>query len=120
MKHAALGLLLTAVVSGVVWGVWGRPTVPIAAAFGLIATLIHVAAVGLLRPVLTPPFDRLAKRWAMGMGSRFVGVAALAIFVLRDPGPELALASAVGFLGVMIPLLFSEMYLLWVSLRTKR
>lgn len=120
MKHTALGVSLTAVVSGAVWGVWGGPAVPSAAVFGLVATLIHVAAVGLLRPALVPPFDRLAKRWAMGMGLRLGGVGALAVFVLRDPGPELALASAFGFLGVMIPLLFSEMYLLWVSLRTKR
>jgi hypothetical protein len=120
VREAGLGITLTALVTGLVWFLWGWVAVPGALVFGLLATGIHVVAIGLLRPALVQPFDRLLKRWFWGTLLRGAGVFVLAaaLFVFRGTIP--ALPTALGFLGVLIPLLFSEMRLLIVTLRTGR
>lgn len=68
---------------------------------GVVATGSQVAAVGLLFPKMAAPTDVFVRRWAGGMVVRLVGLA-LAI-VLFAP-----LAGTLGFLGVLLPLLFTE------------
>ncbi len=120
MKHAALGFLLTVAVSAVVWFAWGVAAVPSAAIFGGVAAFIHVAAAGLLQPALVPPFERLVRRWAIGLGIRFAGVALLAVVLLMEWDRFPTLPTVVGCLGVLIPTLLSEMRMLLLTLQAGR
>lgn len=120
MKLAAVGLGLTALVGGSVWLVSGRDAALAAGLFGFLAAAVHVVAVAVLRPALVPPFERAWVRWAAGVALRMAGAAALAVAVVVAPERFPPLATALGFLGVLIPLLFHEMYLLAVLLRTAR
>ena len=106
------GVALTAVAAVLSGLIWGREALLPAISFGLLATLIHVTSVALLKPGLRGSFNKLMKRWAMGLGLRLVGVVifAVVVFVQRDLFP--ALPAMVGFVGVLLPLLFSEMRLI--------
>ena len=119
MKRAAAGLVLTTVVTAIVGFAWGWPATAPAAVFGLLATAIHVAAVGLLEPALEPPFDRMLKRWAAGLALRLAGAALLGAAVVLRPATFSPLPSVAGFLGVLLPLLASEMRLVMQKLRNR-
>ncbi len=112
MRFAAWGLGLTVVWTGAAWLLWGPGALLGAWAFGLLATAIQLAAVGWLRPALGAPFPVLLKRWAAGMGLRFGGVVAFAALVAADGERFPPLPSALGLVGVLIPLLFMEIRLL--------
>lgn len=109
MRDFGLGLTLTGVVTVVAWLIWGAGVLVAAVVFGLVATLIHTLAVALLRSSLEGPLKRLLKRWAMGMGLRLMGVAlfGVAVYLREDLFP--AVPTAVAFLGVLLPLMLSEM-----------
>lgn len=108
MKVLAVGLGLTAAVTGMLWLVWGQTALIPGATFGVLATVVQTVAVAMVRPVWTAPFDRFAVRWLAGIGLRLLGVAAIVVVVLlrRDLFPPLPTAFA--YLGVLIPLLFTE------------
>jgi hypothetical protein len=120
MRSAAAGLGLTVAIAGIVWAVSGRDAASAAGMAGLLATVIHVTAVSLLKPALVRPFERLWRRWAMGLGVRLAGLAAVATVMLAAPRRFPTLPTAVGFAGVLLPLLVSEMHLLVVAMRTER
>lgn len=119
VRRSATGLALVVAVAAVVGAVWGRAAVVPAAVFGVLAAAIHVLAVGLLEPVLVPPYDRTLKRWAVGMGLRLTGVALLAGTVFAWPETFPPLPTVTGFLAVLIPLLFGEMRLVMHRLRKR-
>jgi hypothetical protein len=102
------GLALTAGLAGVGWGVWGRHAVMAILAFGLLATAIQLVAVLVLRPGLAAPFRVLVMRWSLGVGLRLGGIVVfvVAVVVRRETFPPLP--SALGYLGVVVPLLFME------------
>lgn len=108
MIQVGVGLALTAGVTAASALLWGEGGVVPAAAFGLLATAIQAVAVRLVQPVLRSPFRALAKRWAFGMGLRLVGVVLMAVAVSLDPVRFEPLPTALGYLGVVIPLLFME------------
>ena len=112
MTDLVSGLALTGLMTGVVWLIWGTAGVPAAAGFGLLAAVLHGAAVALLKPALRGPVKRLMARWAMGMGLRMVGVLVFAVVVFTQRELIPPLPAAVGYIGVLLPLLFSEMRLL--------
>ncbi|HET7039399.1 MAG TPA: hypothetical protein VFH97_05895 [Gemmatimonadales bacterium] len=120
MKPAAVGIVLTALIAGCAWALGGPSAARAAGLAGLLATGIHVAAVALLRPALVRPFERLWVRWAMGMGARLAGLAAVAVAILVAADRFPALPTAFGFVGVLLPLLFSEMRLVAGAMRTER
>lgn len=111
MSLAGAGLGLTALWAGVGWMVWGQPAVPAVLAFGLLATGIQVGATALMRRGGEAAFAVLARRWGAGMGMRLGGVVALAAAVAVDPEHFPPLASALGYLGVVLPLLILELRL---------
>lgn len=111
MKMLGAGLLLTALVSLIEWLAWGRSALVAGVTFGLLATAIQTAAVVALKPALAGPFPALVKRWAVGMGLRLVGVVLIAVLVLVNREVFPPLPAAVGYLGVIIPLLFGEIRL---------
>jgi hypothetical protein len=103
-----LGLALTAGVTAVLWLAWGEAAVLPGVAFGLLATAIQVASAALIRPAAHGEFKVLIRRWGIGVGLRLGGVAAfvVAVGVRRDLFPPLP--TAFGYLGVVVPLLFTE------------
>ncbi len=112
MRFVGWGLGLTALWVGVGWVVWGGGALLGAGIFGLLATVIQLLAVAWLRPVLGAPFAMLLKRWGVGMGLRFGGLVAFAALVALDRERFPPLPSALGYVGVLIPLLFMETRLL--------
>lgn len=106
------GLLLTAMIAGIAWRVWGEQAGTAAAIFGLLATGIQVGALALMQParraVGRAGFTKFMARWGAGMGLRFLGVVALAIAAAVDRTHFPALPVALGFVGVLLPLLVLE------------
>jgi hypothetical protein len=109
------GAVLTALLAGIAGRAWGTPAAVAAAIFGAIATAIQVAAIRLMAPVRAPPsgatFSKYMGRWGAGMGLRFLGVVLLALAAGLDPVHFPPLAGALGFLGVLLPLLVLEVRL---------
>lgn len=110
MKAAiVVGLLLTLAVAALLWVVAGQHTLFAAVTFGLLATAVNAAAIAALKPAIHGSFRQLAGRWAVGMGLRLFGAALWLTAVLVDRVMFPPLPSALGYLGVLIPLLFAEM-----------
>ena len=107
-----LGLLLTAVLSGLSLRLWGTQAAIATAVFGAIALLIQLTALRLMASVKNAKFDRFIARWGIGMGLRFLGVVALALASGLDKAHFPPVPVAVGFLGVLIPLLIYEVRLI--------
>ena len=109
MKLALFGAALTVLVAAVVWLGWGSGAAGAAAGFGALATAIHLGAVAALKPAMHGPFERLARRWAFGLTLRFGGAAVLGVAAVWRPDVFPPLPVAIGYLGVLVPLLFTEM-----------
>jgi hypothetical protein len=108
-QAAALGIFLTAVVSALGLILGDSASMRAAAMFGGLATGLEVAAVALAAPMLeSRDYQGLMVRWALGMLLRMLGVVALPIAVLADRSTFPPLPSALGFLGVLVPLLLFE------------
>ena len=120
MRQAALGVTLTAAASAVSWWLGGVAAAVATLAAGILATGIETVALRLLLPALEPPFERLVKRWAYGLGLRLGGVGLVGVAVVRWPAQFPPLPTALGFVAVLIPLLFGEMRLVVTRLRTAR
>ena len=112
MRLLGVGLLLTAGVAVLLWLGWDWKVAIAGAAFGLLATLIHVAAVAALRRAWNAPLKELAKGWAIGVALRLGGAAVWMAAVLLRGDLFPPLPTAIGFLAVLIPLLFMEMWFL--------
>ena len=108
----AVGLLASVVVSAVAYVLWGAQGAVAAGIFGALAVAIQLAVLALIEPVKQGPIKPLIKRWGMGMGLRALGVVAIAVAVGLDRTHFPPLATALGFLGVLLPLLFFEVRLL--------
>lgn len=120
MRHLGAGLLLTVVVALLAGRLWGRDAAVAGAIAGVLAAGIESGAVTLLRRALDPPFERLLKRWALGLGLRLGGLALVVGAVVLWPRRFPVLPTAVGFVAVLIPLMLGEMWLVWTKLRTTR
>jgi hypothetical protein len=97
MTAYALLLGIGVALVGVAAILGGRPAV-IGAGIALGAQLWAVA---LLRPAMRAPNPQFMARWLGGMGIRLL---ALAVTLIWSP----TLPAALGFLGVLLPLLFLE------------
>lgn len=104
-----IGLLLTVAVSGLAFAIWGAEAVPASVTFGLVATAIQLASARMVVPAARDGrFQMFAQRWAMGMLLRLAGVALIPVAVLAARPLFLPQAAAVGYLGVLLPLLYWE------------
>ncbi len=108
MKVATLGLFLTGLVAAVAWLAWGNDALLPSALFGMVATAIQVTATVVARLASMSPFPVFVQRWAVGIGLRLAGVALLALAVALRRDLFAPLPAALGFLGVLIPLLLVE------------
>jgi hypothetical protein len=108
VRLSALGTVLTLGVTALLWWVWGSKAILPGVVFGGLATGIQLAAVAVVTPMVDGPYAKFMSRWAVGMGLRLagIGVFVACAVVLRDLFPPLPTAFA--YLGVLIPLLFSE------------
>ena len=120
MRHPVVGLLLTGGVAVMASRLWGTSAAIAAGSAGLLATGIESVSVVLLSRALEPPFERLFKRWAIGLGLRVGGLLLVVAAALGWPARFPAVPTATGFVAVLIPLLLGEMWLVWTKLRTKR
>jgi hypothetical protein len=109
---AVVGAILSAIMAGVSARLWGRQAAIAAGSFGLLATAIQLGAIALLRPVRGAPFSKFIARWGAGMGLRALGIVAIALAAGFDRSHFPPLATALGFLGVLLPLLFYEVRLI--------
>lgn len=108
MKHLAWGLTLTAVVTALlVWGFGAAALIP-GLVFGALATAIQMAAGLFLRRAAGKPFEQLLKAWGMGMGLRVLGMFLFLAAVLADRTVFPPVPTALAFVGVLIPLMFSD------------
>lgn len=108
----ALGCVLTLLMAGISWRIWGEEARLATIIFGLFATAIQLGALELMKPVGSTNLSKFMARWGAGMGLRFLGVVALAIAAAVDRTHFPALPAALGFLGVLLPLLVLEVRLL--------
>ena len=109
MKRLAPGVVLTAVVTALlVWG-FGRVTLLPGLLFGGMATAIQLAAAGFLRRSAGKPFEQLLKAWGLGMALRMLGMFLFLGAVLADRTLFPPLPTALAYVGVLIPLMFSDL-----------
>jgi len=81
---------------------------PAAAIGGGVALAAQLWAVALLRPKMGAPTPEFMSRWLGGMAIRFLAVSALLVWAATHRASLPPLPAALGFLGVLLPLLFLE------------
>ena len=96
----ALGVVLVAI-AGALGG-------KAAAIGGAVAVVAQLWAVLLLRPVMKAPNPQFMARWLGGMGIRFLALAALLVWAVTHRASLAPLPAGLGYLGVLLPLLFLE------------
>jgi hypothetical protein len=111
MMVLRLGLGLTVGVTAIMVLFWGWEALIPGVVFGLLSTGTQLAAHRLLVATKDAPFAQLAQRWLAGMTLRLAGIALVftAIGLDRELFPPLP--TVIGYLGVVIPLLFTEVRL---------
>jgi hypothetical protein len=95
-----VGLGLSAVVT--VFGGWS------AGVGGVVAVVGQTGAVLLIRPVIGAPNKEFVPRWLAGMALRAALVIGLVVFAALHRSTLSPLPAALGCLGVLLPLLFTE------------
>jgi hypothetical protein len=95
-----VGLVLVAVVGWV-----GRGGALIG---GAVALASQLAAVALLRPAMAAPNPEFMARWLGGMGIRALALGTLLAVSATHRAALPLMATMLGFLGVLLPLLFVE------------
>jgi hypothetical protein len=101
-----LALSLAAALVGLLLAGW-RGAVS-AGTFGLLATAIQLLAARSMQGRADAPLREFARGWAGGMGLRMLGVVLVGVVIWLDSARFPALPAAMGFLGVLVPLLFLE------------
>ena len=109
VKQVAPGLVLTAVVTALLVWVFGRVALMPALVFGGIATAVQLAASRLLRQASGKSFEQLLKAWGLGMALRMAGMLLFLGAVLTDRTLFPPLPTALAYVGVLIPLMFSDL-----------
>ncbi|HEX2647936.1 MAG TPA: hypothetical protein VHO95_11975 [Candidatus Dormibacteraeota bacterium] len=89
---------------GIVLVVGGRA----AAIGGVTGLAAQFGAVALLRPAMTAPQMVFMTRWLGGIGLRVLALGALLVAVATHAAALPPLPASLGFLGVLLPLLFWE------------
>jgi hypothetical protein len=103
------GLILTVVVTGALVAGWGWGMVLPGVSFGLLATGIQLAATRWLEAARGAAFAELVKALGKGMGLRFAGVVLFLGAAVAAPRLYPPLPTALAYLGVLVPLLLSDL-----------
>ncbi len=108
-QTAGLGLALTLVVALLFRALSGPVGMIAAGWFGLMATGFQAIAMAWAGPKIgAGDWGGLLSRWAVGTGLRLLGVIAVGIAVLLDRDRFPPVPTALGYLAVLVPLLFFE------------
>ena len=75
---------------------------------GAVALAAQLGAVALLRPAMEAPYRVFMARWLGGMGIRALSLGGLLAVAATHRAALPLLATTLGFLGVLLPLLFLE------------
>ena len=75
---------------------------------GAVAVAAQLAAVALLRPAMRAPQPVFLARWLGGMGVRVLALGAVLALAATHRAALALLPASLGFLGVLLPLLFLE------------
>jgi hypothetical protein len=75
---------------------------------GAVAIGAQLVALALIRPVVDAPNTTFVPRWLAGMGIRAAAVISLVIYAALHRSQIAPLPAALGCLGVLMPLLFTE------------
>ena len=75
---------------------------------GVVAVVAQTGAVLLIRPVIGAPNVTFVPRWLFGMALRAALVIGLVIYAAMHRSTLAPLPAALGCLGVLLPLLFTE------------
>lgn len=102
------GLALSLVVAGLAGVLGGGREARSGLLFGLLATAIQLVAARWMTGLEQAPIQQYLKRWGGGMGLRLLGVGLVALVIWLEPPALPALPAALGYVGVLIPLLFLE------------
>ena len=102
------GLALAALIAGVAALARGGDAAFASACGSLLALAAQVAAVALLRPAMGARTPEFVQRWAAGLAVRGAGLLLLVALMLLTRRTFPVLWMAAGYLGVMLPLLFTE------------
>jgi hypothetical protein len=108
-RTLAAGIALTIVVSGIARALWGPAALLPAAVFGVVSTALQLAANWCNARWAPGPATVFPKGWLYGMALRMGGVVLFAAAVLAWGAVFAPLPTALGFLGVIVPLLFLEL-----------
>jgi hypothetical protein len=111
MKVIAIGLGLTLGVTALLVVAWGRAALVPGVSMGLLATAIQWTATRQLRREFHGSTPDFFKAVGAGMALRMAGVLLMLAAIVLDRGRFTPLPTALGFLGVIIPLLFVEVRL---------
>lgn len=103
------GLLLTLLASAIAWAAWGPSALLPAAVFGAVATGLQLLATWCGRRWPPAPRTVFAKGWLYGMALRLGGVVLFAAAAFGWRSVFAPLPTALGFLGVIVPLLLLEL-----------
>jgi len=107
-RRLVWGAVCTAIMTAAAAIIWGREAVVGAATFGLVATGLQMLAARVMaRTGIPAALDHL-KVYAAGMLLRLAGVALLGVAVSLNRETFPPLASALGYLGTVLPLLYLE------------
>jgi hypothetical protein len=79
-----------------------------AAVGGTVALVAQVSAVALLKPAMRAPTPVFMGRWLGGMGIRLLALGALLAWAATHRATLAPVPAGLGFLGVLLPLLFLE------------
>lgn len=112
MKVLWYGLALTALVAAAVALAWGRAALGASLVFGTLASVIQWVSVSMVKRAGRRPFGKFMLRWGIGVGLRLGGVVVFAAAVMVRPETFPPVPAALGYLGVLIPLLLLEPYFL--------
>jgi len=107
-RMAVLGGAAELVVAAVAAVEAGARGLAAALAGGGVAAAAQVTAVALLRPGMKAGTPEFVRRWATGIAIRGAGVVVLAGLVLVTRSALPALWTALGFLAVLLTLLYAE------------
>jgi hypothetical protein len=103
------GLALTALVTTALVATLGRPAVLPGLLMGAVATVIELSAARWLRRGLAASTNGALQAFVAGMLFRLFGVGVFAGLVVWDRGMFPPLPTGLGYVGVVVPLLFLEM-----------
>ena len=98
-------VLVAAVLGG---GFAGTSGALAAGLFGLLALAIQLLAGRLMMGARNATLQQLMKRWGAGMALRLLGVIVVGVVVWLNPKALPPVPAALGYVGVLIPLLFLE------------